>query len=487
MAYFKISCFNLKVFCKFFFVFWIVIKMHLVTGKSRVETTCQTCRDLVKNFNLGMEKTAKNHFGGGDTAWEEENLKSYARSETRLLEILESVCNDVSKESTCHAMVEENEELLESFWFNKHTELSSLETFLCIEKLKACCPIGKYGKNCKECPGGASKPCNNRGTCKGSGTQSGTGECECNTEYTGPECEDCKDNYYKDGLDCKKCHKSCKSCNGSTNQECESCADGYIMDDEKRCIDIDECERKDICKVGEFCFNTEGSFRCHHCDPACKDGCTGTGRLSCTNCSNGWTRVELTKACEDINECDQEAICPIGTYCINNPGSYVCEPCHQACSNGCSTAGPQSCNACAEGYMLSEGNGCVDINECLEKKVKCSSGQICVNRDGPDSCENCHSSCLECSSTGKSDCLICKSGLALINGQCDDINECMDNPCNSKTEVCTNNIGSYKCTCKHGFARSKTSGQCIEKKKGKDIKSEEKLEVTTPSDGKAEL
>ena len=27
----------------------------------------------------GMEDTAKNHFGGGDTAWEESRLGSYAR------------------------------------------------------------------------------------------------------------------------------------------------------------------------------------------------------------------------------------------------------------------------------------------------------------------------------------------------------------------------------------------------------------------------
>ena len=47
-----------------------------------------------------------------------------------------------------------------------------------------------------------------------------------------------------------------------------------------------------------------------------------------------------------------------------------------------------------------------------------------------------------------------------------DINECTDTPCNSKTETCINNIGSYKCKCKSGFARSK-NGLCVEKKKGK--------------------
>lgn len=41
-----------------------------------------------------MERTARNHFGGGDTAWEEEKLGSYATSEVRLVEIQEHLCED---------------------------------------------------------------------------------------------------------------------------------------------------------------------------------------------------------------------------------------------------------------------------------------------------------------------------------------------------------------------------------------------------------
>jgi len=43
-----------------------------------------------------MEKTAKGHFGGGDTAWEEENGLIYKDSEVRLAEIHESLCTEIT-------------------------------------------------------------------------------------------------------------------------------------------------------------------------------------------------------------------------------------------------------------------------------------------------------------------------------------------------------------------------------------------------------
>lgn len=44
----------------------------------------------------GIEKTAKGNFAGGDTAWEEEKQKIYAKSEVRLIEIQEKMCSEVS-------------------------------------------------------------------------------------------------------------------------------------------------------------------------------------------------------------------------------------------------------------------------------------------------------------------------------------------------------------------------------------------------------
>uniref|UniRef100_T1HWN7 DUF3456 domain-containing protein n=1 Tax=Rhodnius prolixus TaxID=13249 RepID=T1HWN7_RHOPR len=58
---------------------------------------CQACKTVVSSFERGMAKTNKRHFGGGDTAWEEEKLGDYARSETRLVEVQEQLCGDVDR------------------------------------------------------------------------------------------------------------------------------------------------------------------------------------------------------------------------------------------------------------------------------------------------------------------------------------------------------------------------------------------------------
>lgn len=88
----------------------------------------------------------------------------------------------------------------------------------------------------------------------------------------------------------------------------------------------------------------------------------------------------------DVNECDEENICQVGTYCKNTEGSYECQSCHVSCDGGCIAEGPASCKQCTKGYKWSD-EGCVDVNECVENKITCPRGHVCVNEDGPDSCQ----------------------------------------------------------------------------------------------------
>ena len=44
----------------------------------------------------GMEKTAKGHFGGGDTSWEEEKGIIYKDSDLRLAEIHDHLCHEIT-------------------------------------------------------------------------------------------------------------------------------------------------------------------------------------------------------------------------------------------------------------------------------------------------------------------------------------------------------------------------------------------------------
>lgn len=46
----------------------------------------------------------------------------------------------------------------------------------------------------------------------------------------------------------------------------------------------------------------------------------------------------------------------------------------------------EGCNDCKDGWVyMGEGQGCVDVDECLEQDV-CTSQQFCVNNDGSYSC-----------------------------------------------------------------------------------------------------
>ncbi|KAL4623955.1 thrombomodulin-like, partial [Arapaima gigas] len=53
----------------------------------------------------------------------------------------------------------------------------------------------------------------------------------------------------------------------------------------------------------------------------------------------------------------------------------------------------------------------------------------------------------------------CNSGFKMKAGRCQDINECLSNPC--EHENCTNTPGSYECTCREGFKpKKKNRNQC---------------------------
>ena len=72
----------------------------------------------------------------------------------------------------------------------------------------------------------------------------------------------------------------------------KKCETGYDRDDSGKCVDIDECQNKTICKIGEYCSNTAGSHSCILCDTACSeyDGCTGPGITACVACKRGYEK-----------------------------------------------------------------------------------------------------------------------------------------------------------------------------------------------------
>ncbi|KAL3289976.1 hypothetical protein HHI36_023357 [Cryptolaemus montrouzieri] len=256
---------------------------------------CRACKTFIDSFKKGIERTAKGKFEGGDTAWEEEKLGSYAKSEIRLTEIQEKLCSDVEEgRDQCYAMHEEHDSVLEDWWFKKQTEEPDLYKYFCIDNIQQCCPENHFGIDCTPCEGYPDNICNNNGKCKGSGTRKGNGKCNCDTGYKNDYCNECSEGYYESYKDekkllCSKCHSSCDGvCTKAGATGCTKCNAGWIMDKEKGCLDINECAQPTTpCRVDQFCVNNEGSYRCLSCDRSCHS-CTGDGPDMCKKCAEGY-------------------------------------------------------------------------------------------------------------------------------------------------------------------------------------------------------
>ncbi|XP_050350568.1 cysteine-rich with EGF-like domain protein 2 [Nymphalis io] len=247
---------------------------------------CQRCKVVTDSFSNWLEETSRGKHEGGDAAWEEAKLKSYARSEMRLVEIQESLCSELkTHQDDCYALSEEAESLLEKWWFHEYQNDLDLYTWLCIENLKYCCPANHYGESCTLCPNiRNNKICGGNGKCDGDGTRKGDGRCICKRGFTGTDCDECSHNFYNASKEsCKPCHKACDGCHGDGIEACVKCADGWTLKFGK-CIDNNECLDLSICKSNEYCINKEGTFVCKLCDKTCKT-CEGAGPSSCTTCS----------------------------------------------------------------------------------------------------------------------------------------------------------------------------------------------------------
>lgn len=306
-------------------------------AKRDLKSACSTCRQLCDNFQRGVDKTAKQNFGGGNTAWEERKLSKYETSEIRLTEVLEQVCDSGSFE--CNHMLEEHEELLETWWFRRQSKHPDLHKWFCIDSIKVCCPKGTFGPDCNDCVGGSARPCHGNGACDGEATRGGNGRCSCNHGYQGELCLECSDGFYADVHNdtftlCSECHTSCKTCSGGTNKDCDECKTGWEEDDQDACVDVNECSREPSpCGDQQYCVNNEGSFSCKGCSRMCS-GCTGEGPSACRSCATGYQDVDGT--CTDIDECAAEQ--PVCTaahqQCVNTPGAHLC--------------------SCAAGYQLED-------------------------------------------------------------------------------------------------------------------------------------
>eukprot|EP00055_Hartaetosiga_balthica_P002557 m.4416 g.4416 ORF g.4416 m.4416 type:complete len:416 (+) comp2225_c1_seq1:103-1350(+) len=315
----------------------------------KVDTKCDICRKLVEKFVKGMETTAHKNFDGGNSEWQEKSLGSYATSETRLAEILEGSCSSKS-DYKCLSLLEEGEEAIEEWFVSRNVEeddnaFDVVKSLLCDKTLKICCPKGRFGKKCKPCPGGTDQPCRDRGLCNGEGTTRGTGKCECFKGYKGNDCAKCKKGFFMDftmsddmhtEIYCRPCHESCLACTGDSAEKCKECARGYEMDG-LLCADRDECKaEKHDCKSWEYCVNEPGTYSCSNCHEACdrKKGCRGAEAWQCKKCAKGFERKKDGKRYSPCVDIDE---CATGMECGDNEfcDNLPGSAVCRACSNIC--------------------------------------------------------------------------------------------------------------------------------------------------------
>ncbi|XP_052748021.1 fibrillin-3-like [Galleria mellonella] len=190
------------------------------------------------------------------------------------------------------------------------------------------------------------------------------------------------------------CAHACRNTDGSYDCTCRA---GYELDDDgAACRDVDECERGDhTCQ--QICTNTRGSFEC-----SCEDGYEKHG-----------------DACVDVDECQEEGICPTPGKCVNLLGSYRC--------------------VCPRGFRLDlTGTRCLDRDECEEGR--CQSP--CRNYAGKYRCD-------------------CPAGTTRgPGGACVPRDGCADSPCGASP--CFPVGDAYRCGCPAGYGWDAGHAVCLQ-------------------------
>jgi hypothetical protein len=137
-----------------------------------------------------------------------------------------------------------------------------------------CCIGWSLDPQTKKC---TIKSCNDQDCLNGSTCSNETSSCVCPIGFTGPQCQfDTNECGFNNG----NCSHECVNTYGS--YECK-CKNGYrLADDNKSCIDINECLDGHLNTCEHRCINLNGSYRCE--------------------CENGFKLVE------DLHQCQSKLI-----------------------------------------------------------------------------------------------------------------------------------------------------------------------------------
>jgi proprotein convertase subtilisin/kexin type 5 len=296
------------------------------------------------------------------------------------------------------------------------------------------------------------------------------------------ESTSCPERQYFDhrAHECRRCHKSCSSCDGKESTRCTSCFGGAVLNEEGRCADTRHLRQS--CYPGEY-FDGH-SFECAACPPSCGN-CSDN--LTCNSCLAGVYLTEhgtCVESCSNLSACAGKHChpscltcsglesfhcnsCPEGLLFLNNscvqscPAQYIqsnltCMKCHGDCET-CDGPTEKNCTTCPQEKLLS-GHSCV---------VDCPTGSY--NQE--NTCLKCTAGCANC--TTRDSCNQCTSRYYLLDTPPDPrcVSHCPDgyiaHPASSSCEPCPDNCAicstiSTCQTCQSGYAYYAPSGSCRE-------------------------
>uniref|UniRef100_A0A8C9Q481 Extracellular matrix organizing protein FRAS1 n=1 Tax=Spermophilus dauricus TaxID=99837 RepID=A0A8C9Q481_SPEDA len=192
---------------------------------------------------------------------------------------------------------------------------------------------------------------------------------------------DCPSGYYTERGACKKCHSSCRTCQGGGPFSCSSCDANLVL------THIGTCST--TCFPGH---HLDDNHACQPCDTHCW---SCDSQASCTSCRDP-SKVLL------YGDCQYESCAPQYYLDIS---TKTCRECDWSC-NACSGPLRTDCLQCMDGYVLQEG-------ACVEQ---CSPS---FYRD-MGLCKSCDSHCLQCQ--GPHECTRCEGPFLLLEAQC--VQEC---------------------------------------------------------------
>ncbi|KAG3276368.1 Fraser extracellular matrix complex subunit 1 [Ictidomys tridecemlineatus] len=208
---------------------------------------------------------------------------------------------------------------------------------------------------------------------------------------------DCPSGYYAERGACKKCHSSCRTCQGGGPFSCSSCDANLVL------THIGTCST--TCFPGHHLDDNHAcQRRCFKCDWSC-NACSGPLRTDCLQCMDGYVLQE--GAC--VEQCSPSFYRDMG----------LCKSCDSHCLQ---CQGPHECTRCEGPFLLLEA-------QCVQE---CGKGYFADH--AKHICSACPQGCLQCSHRDR--CHLCGQGFFLKNGLC--VSNCIPGfSAHSSNETCS--------------------------------------------------